>query len=88
MDYINTIVFNFGFTFNGVNYGWHQKKLHRLPFIRNQRSYGLKIINPILVGSTICYNIQREKLTINRIKDLTKKVDWKIEEIKTDDCPF
>ncbi len=82
------INFNYGFTFNEVNYGWHKKQLYRLPFNRKNRSYGVKIITPVLIGSTVCFNVQRNKVTINRLKEITKKVDWKIEEIKSDDCPF
>jgi len=80
--------FNYGFIYHGVRYGWNKKQLYRLPFERNNRTFQLKKIDPIIIGCTTCYNIQRNKLTINRIKHLTTSVDWYIEEKKENFCPF
>ena len=80
--------FKHGFIYMGVRYGWNKKQLYRLPFSRNLRNYDLKLIKPILIGSTTCYNLQRNKVTINRIEKLTTKVDWNIEFLDVADCPF
>lgn len=80
--------FKHGFEYMGVRYGWKDKKLYRLPFIRNLRSFNLKEIKPIIIGSTTCYNIQRNKKTINNLKKITKPVDWFVETYKTQDYPF
>lgn len=81
--------FNFGFTYNGVRYGWSKKQLYRLPFNKGFRNYNLKLIKPVIIGSTTCYNLQRNKVTISRVKILTEKVDWKVlVEVKSDYCPF
>lgn len=80
--------FKYGFEYLGVRYGWKNKKLYRLPFERCLKSYGLKEINPIIIGSTTCYNIQRHKLTINKIKRITTNVDWSVSVLSEIDCPF
>lgn len=80
--------FRYGFEYLGVRYGWSKKQLYRLPFIRNNRSYDLKLIHELVIGSTTVYNIQRRKLTINKIKAITIKVDWKAEVIEEQICPF
>ena len=80
--------FNYGLTYDRTMYGWKDKQLYRLPFIRNNRAYGLKLIKPVMVKSTICYNLQRKKITINRIKLMTEKIDIVIEIVKDKDCPF
>lgn len=86
---INTIVFKFGFEYKGVRYGWHKKNLYRLPFVSsNNKNYDLKVIYPFVIGSTLCYNIQRDKLTINRLKGMTVATNWEHELIIEDDCPF
>jgi len=85
---ITTIVYNFGFEYKGVRYAWKDKKLFRLPYIKNNRSYGFKEIPFYCFKSTIVYNIQRTKLTINRLKELTEKIKWTHDFIIDDDCPF
>lgn len=80
--------FNYGFEYMGVRYGWSKKQLYRLPFIRSNRSYDLKLISPIVIGSTTVYNVQRNKITINRIKSFTKTVNWDVEVLEIPDCPF
>lgn len=79
---------NYGFEYMGVRYSWHKKQLYRLSFTRNNRSFDLKLIHPIVIGSTTVYNIQRKKITLNKIKLLTKQVDWKVEIIEKQICPF
>jgi hypothetical protein len=80
--------FKYGLIYMGVQYGWHKKQLYRLPFTRNNRSYNLKLINPIVIGSTTCYNLQRNKVTIKRIETLTTKIDWFVEVVTEIPCPF
>ena len=80
--------FKYGFEYLGVRYGWNKKQLYRLPFISNNRSFDLKEIKPILIGSTTVYNIQRNKLTINKLKQRTESVDWYVKILKLEDCPF
>ena len=81
--------FFFGFTLDDVvYYGWHDKKLYRLPFTRLGREYGLKEIKPF--QKVAVYNIQKNQMTIGKLKLLTKKFDVpkEIVIVKSDDCPF
>lgn len=80
--------FKYGFEYKGVSYGWKSKKLFRLPHVKNNRSYSLKEISPIVIGSTFCFNIQRDKFTISKLKRITKSVNWVINVVEKDICPF
>lgn len=80
--------FSYGFEYLGVKYGWYKKDLYRLPFESKLRYYGLKLIKPIYIGSTMCYNLQRKKITLKRIKLLTEKVNYNVEIVKDNDVPF
>jgi hypothetical protein len=82
------ITFKYGFTYKYVQYGWYDKKLYRLPHVKNNRSYALKVIPFYVFKSTIVYNIQRTKLTINRLKMITNNIDIKAHVIGKDICPF
>ena len=73
-----TTLYKFGFEYKNVLYGWKDKKLYKLPYTLNKRSYQLKEIPCYCFKSTMLYNIQREKLTINKLKLLTKEINFKI----------
>jgi hypothetical protein len=66
----------------------HNKKLYRLPYMKNNKSYGFKEIPFYCFKTKIIYNVQRTKLTINRLKIITTPIDVKIEIIESSDCPF
>jgi hypothetical protein len=82
------IYFKYGFMYKEVQYGWNNKKLYRLPYMKNNKSYGFKEIPFYCFKTTIIYNVQRTKLTINRLKIITTPIDVKIEIIESSDCPF
>lgn len=85
---ITTIWFKYGFIYKDVKYGWKDKKLFRLSFQRNLRTYGLKEIPQYVFKTTTVYNVQRTKLTMNKLKSLTSKVNW-FETINEEDIlPF
>ncbi len=85
---ITTIQFKYGFIYKGVRHGWYKKKLYRLPFERNKRTFGLKIVPSYVFKITEVFNIQRTKLTLNRLKSLTVCVDWSVEVFLVDEIPF
>lgn len=37
-----TTLYKYGLQYKGVLYGWKDKKLYRLPYTKNKRSYCLK----------------------------------------------
>ena len=85
---ITTLVFKQGFIYKGVRHAWKNKKLYRLPFERNNRTFGLKEIPMRVFKSTPVYNVQRDKRTYNKLKERTVSVDWKIEVFMEDEIPF
>ena len=85
---ITTLSFHYGFEYKEVKYVWKNKKLFRLPYCKNKRSYSFKEIPIYCFKTTLVANIQKNKLTLNRMKSLTKKIDWSIDLIQHSDCPF
>ena len=83
-----TTLYKFGFEYKGVVYGWKDKKLYRLPYTKDKRSYSLKEIPFYCYKSTLVANIQRSKLTINRMKSLTKEINIEINSYICSDIPF
>lgn len=80
--------FKYGFEFNRLKYGWHKKELYRLPCLIGARYYSLKKMKSHLIGTTLCWNIYKHKMTKNQLEKLTVKVNWKIESLKNSDVPF
>lgn len=85
---ITTIHYKYGFEFNNVKYVWKNKKLFRLPYSKKKRSYSFKEIPIYCFKATLVANIQRQKLTINKLKYLTVKIDWTYKFINDLVCPF
>ncbi len=83
-----TTLYELGFYFKDVPYGWKNKKLFRLPYQKNNRNYSLKEIPFYCFKTTLVANIQREKLTKNRLKSLTKNINILITTYEASDCPF
>lgn len=82
------INFNYGFTYKEVDYGWKSKKLYRFPHIKGKRSYGFKEVPSYVFKTATVYNIQRTKLTINRLKTITKSIRYTVTIMDNSDCPF
>ena len=56
---ITTIEFKYGFIYKGVRHAWKDKKLFRLPFERNLRTFGLKEIPQYVFKSMYIHNLFR-----------------------------
>lgn len=80
--------FKYGFTYKGVIFGWYKKKLYKLPYIKDKRSYGLKEIPSYVFKSTVVFNVLREKKTINKLKELTVEINKSINITDKNECPF
>jgi hypothetical protein len=85
---ITTIHYKYGFIYKEVRHAWKDKKLYRLPFERNKRTFGLKEIPQYVFKSTQVYNVQRVKLTILKLKERTVSIDWSVEVFVEDEIPF
>lgn len=88
MDVKVTTLYKYGFEYNGILYGWKNKKLFKLPYVKDKRSYQLKEIPLYLFKATFVANIQRKKLTLNKLKFLTEEINYKLETIEASECPF
>lgn len=83
-----TTFYKYGLKYKGVLYGWKDKKLYKLPYTKNGRSYGIKIVPFYVFKSTTVCNLQRDKVTIKKLKSLTKEINIKLESYESDDLPF
>lgn len=85
---ITTMDFKKGFVYKDVRYAWKNKKLYRLPFERNKRTFGLKEIPMYVFRSTPVFNVQRDKLTFKKLKESTLNINWSVEIQIEDEYPF
>lgn len=83
-----TTLYRYGFIYKDVTYGWKNKKLFKLPYVKNNRSYQLKEIPLNCFKSILVVNIQRQKLTINKLKQLTYEINRSITSYLDDGVPF
>ena len=82
------MLYKFGLKYKGVLYGWKNKKLYRLPYTKNKRSYTLKEIPFYVFKSTTVCNLQRDKVTFNKLKFLTEEINVRVESFEKDFLPF
>lgn len=83
-----TTLYKYGLEYKGVLYGWKDKKLYRLPYTKDNRSYSLKEVPFYCFKSTLVANLQRDKVTINKLKFLTKEINIEINSYICSDMPF
>ena len=83
-----TTLYRYGFYYKEVPYGWKDKKLFRLPYQKGFRNYSLKEIPIYCFKTTLVCNIQREKITLNRLKSLTKPINVSVISFIHSDLPF
>jgi hypothetical protein len=83
-----TTLYKYGFVYKDVKYGWKDKKLYKLPYAKNKRSYALKEIPINCFKSTLVANIQKEKLTINKLKKLTFEINYSVVSCVENEMPF
>ena len=77
-----TLTFKYGFTYKGLSYGWNNQELYRLPTTAtNGKYYGLKKLSIIKVGNHDGYRVNRDKLSINRLKSMTVDIDTEVRYI-------
>lgn len=84
----DTTLYKFGLKYKGILYGWKDKKLYRLPYTKDKRSYKLKEIPFYVFKSTTVCNLQRDKVTFNKLKFLTEEINVEINSFEKDFLPF
>ena len=83
------LVFKYGFTFEGFEYGWHKKELYRLPSTINNRTYGFKKLEEIKIGCQYGYRIKRNKFTTKQLLGKTAFISREIQVLKDEsDLPI
>jgi hypothetical protein len=80
------IYFKKGFYFNGYLYGWHKKKLFRLPKVTKKGYLPLLELKPCKEVNG--YNVGRCKKSIKQLEAITTDINYIYEKIMHDDCPF
>lgn len=81
--------FKYGFEYKGMNYGWSNKELYRLPTVTDSgRSYGLKKLTLIDVGKQKGYNVGRDKKSLKVLEGMTEKIDYVYSVPTDDDLPW
>lgn len=82
--------YKYGFEYKEIRYGWSNKKLHRLPCIKNKRSYQLKELDLIEIGNKKGYRVCGDRKTIDQLKGITEIINYKhvINGKGSKDCPF
>ena len=83
-----TTLYKYGFYYKDVLYAWKNKKLYKLPYIKNNRSYSLKEIPSYVFKTTVIFNIQRDKLSIKKLKERTVEVNIYLDTFVENECPF
>jgi len=76
-----TLRFKYGFTFKTLKYGWHEKKLYRLPCTSYNRTFVLKEVPVIRIGNKDGYCCVKVKKTIDQLKEITKPIKEVVIEI-------
>ena len=81
------MTFKEGFFYKGFKYGIKSEILYRLPTIKDERSYPMKIVPLIKLSKTAeGYRLCRDKKSVVQIRDMVNKVHWKYPHIKCKEC--
>lgn len=79
--------YSFGFEYHGIFFCWKNKELFRMPFNRGLRYYSKRKLKPTIRNTSIGYVIDGDFKSLNTLKDLTEKIEYK-EKIIIADCLF
>jgi hypothetical protein len=74
----NLTYIHYGITIDGKLYVWHKKRLYKMP--------NFKQLKQQVFNTSKGYYINRRPYTVNRLKELTEKINIKIET--QNDLPF
>lgn len=82
------MVIKAGFEISGIEYGWKDRSLFRLPQLIGCRAYSLKKLDLIPIGQKYGYRVGGKRKTIDQLKDITQPMTRIISTIKNNDMPF
>lgn len=83
-----TTLYKYGFKYKDIIYGWKDKKLYKLPYTKNNRSYELREVPSYVFKTTTLFNVQRDKLSLKNLKARTEIINICLETWLESDCPF
>ena len=81
------MIFENGFEYEKIKYGWLGNRLFRLSYTNNGRTFSIREIKPRNIKHTTCYVIRQKSFTRGRLLGFTKKVDW-VEDILEEYLPY
>lgn len=64
-------VITYALTHKGITYGWHNKKLYRLPCKIGLRYYCLKKLTLVPIGRKFGYRLSQKAFTTDQLKQMT-----------------
>lgn len=83
----NKIVFTKGFKYAGFKFGYLNNKLYRLPTRIHERNYSMRKLPIINITEKIKgYRIIRDKKSIIQMKEMLRKVNYKVKSIHCEKC--
>jgi hypothetical protein len=73
-----------GFKTEDVFFGWHDGVLYQLPYMKNGRYIGLRILKEKKAkNGWVYYRIRRKKVGIEKLRAMLQSVTWDVEKPKT-----
>lgn len=78
------IKYKYGFIFDGILYGWKDKKLFRLPQMIGLRFYPLKEVGMYKSW----YVVHQKKKSLIQLQAMTVLINQEVQFIQDSDCPF
>lgn len=82
------IKYKYGIDFDGIKYGWKDKKLFRMPQMIGKRFMPLKELALVDVGKQKGYYLNLKKKSLPQLEAMTTYINFEYEKVIDNDCPF
>jgi hypothetical protein len=69
-------IFKYGFTYQGIPYGWSKKQLYRLPYSKEQKHYKYEKQELIKVGNRFGYLVARDRKSMKQLEKMTEEINY------------
>jgi hypothetical protein len=68
-----------GFKIDDIFFGWDEGKLYQLPYTKDGRYYGLRVLKPKNTKKGwLYYHVRRRKFGIEKIRAMCQSVNWEL----------
>jgi len=80
----------YGFLFEGIEYGWIDKELYRLPSLKGNRNLPFKKLNLVIIGKSEGYRLSGKPKTIKQLEEFSEVINYELvlNGKGSKDCPF